>query len=253
MLILNNPYTEAYFNIAAEEYFLKNSKEDFFLLYQNEPSVIIGKHQNLEAEVNLSLVNKSKIKVVRRFSGGGSVYHDLGNINLTFIENNPGIDLDKYVRIITDMLTKLGIQAETDQRRAMFIDGLKISGSAQGIYKNRVLYHATLLFSTDLQYLVSVLEGNPAVLQNIPDEKIYIKSVKSPVTNIREYLKSSLDIKQVKDSILDYMLNLNPDNSLYQFSKKDIWGIGELKRSKYETPEWNLNKTLRHKDSKVYF
>lgn len=241
MLCIHNTYTEAYFNIAAEEYFLKNSSDDIFLLYQNEPSVIIGKHQNPEAEINLEMVQKNKIKIVRRFSGGGSVFHDLGNLNITFIENNGSLNFDKYTRIIIDMLGELGLQVEPDERRALFLDGLKVSGSAQSIYKKRVLFHATLLFSTNLECLTSVLEGNPDALKNIADRKIYVKSVKSPVTNILGYIEAPINLKQIKEFIVDYMVKINPDSKIYQLSDKDISGIEELKEIKYETPIWNYD------------
>ena len=85
MLCINNPYTDAWFNLAAEEYFLHSFQENVFMLWQNEPSVIIGKHQNVWAEVNMDFVRDHRIKVVRRYSGGGAVYHDAGNLNFTFI------------------------------------------------------------------------------------------------------------------------------------------------------------------------
>jgi len=241
MLCIDNIYTNAWFNLATEEYLLKNFSEDIFMLWQNEPSVIVGKYQNVLAEINLDYVQKNNIKVVRRFSGGGTVFHDSGNLNLTFIENNRNVNFDKFTDRIIRLLSKLGIHAETDARRAINIDGLKISGSAQCVHKDRVMYHATLLFSSDLNNLASTLEGDPKQLEDKTDNRIYVKSVKSPVTNIVEHMEKPLDITYFKKYIMDYFLGEKPGNKIYEFDKKDISAIGRLVDSKYATREWNFN------------
>ena len=239
MLCINNTFTDAYFNIAAEEHLLKNVRENVFMLYQNEPSVIIGKHQNINAEVNIDFAGRNDIKVVRRFSGGGSVFHDLGNLNLTFIENGNNLNFDKFTAMMIDMLAAFGIKASSDQRRALNIDGLKISGSAQCVYKNRTMYHATLLFSSDLGSLTTSLDANEDAIANTAGDRIYVKSVKSPVTNIAEHLERPVSIELFKTAIMDYVLNQENRNSIYKFGKQDMFLIGELKAGKYSTEEWN--------------
>lgn len=241
MICINNTHTDAYFNLAAEEYLLKNSSEDIFMLWQDEPSVIVGKYQNVLAEINLDYVQKNNIKVVRRFSGGGTVFHDLGNLNLTFIEHNKNVNFDKFTQRVISLLTKLGIQAEPDVRRAINIDGLKISGSAQCVHKDRVMYHATLLFSSNLDKLVTTLDGDPKQLENKVDKRIYVKSVKSPVTNILEHLDKPLDITYFKKYIMDFFLSEKPGNTIYEFTAQDVSAINFLVKSKYATMEWNFD------------
>ncbi|MBD8390140.1 lipoate--protein ligase family protein [Dysgonomonas sp. BGC7] len=241
MLCINNTYTNAYFNLASEEYLLKNSSDDIFMLWQNEPSVIVGKYQNVWAEINMDFVEKNKIKVVRRFSGGGTVFHDSGNLNLTFIENNKNADFDKFTNRIIALLAQLGIHAESDARRAININGLKISGSAQCVHKDRIMFHATLLFSSDLERLTTTLEGDPEQFDNKADGRIYVKSVKSPVTNILQHLNKPIDIEYFKKYIMYYFLNEKQGNMVYNFREEDVTTISELMNNKYSTKEWNFN------------
>ncbi|WP_029902905.1 lipoate--protein ligase [Prevotella sp. 10(H)] len=240
MLCINNIHTDAYFNLASEEYLLKNFRDDIFMLWQNDPSVIVGKYQNVLAEINLDFVKRNKIKVVRRFSGGGTVFHDLGNLNLTFIEKNDNVNFDKFTKQIITLLSEIGIDAESDERRGININGLKISGSAQCVHKDRVMYHATLLFSSDLSSLADTLNSDPKQMENRTDDRIYVKSVKSPVTNIVQHLAEPWDIKFFKKYILDYFLYQGKKNKLYKFSKEDISAIENLSKHKYATEDWNF-------------
>lgn len=221
------------------------------MLWQNEPSVVIGKYQNAFAEVNFPFAEKKHVKIVRRFSGGGAVYQDAGNLNLTFIENNTNVKFENYTHRILALLATLGIEAETDVRRAININGLKISGSAQCIHKDRVMYHATLLFSSDLSHLSDILNVDaPRQMPDKSDKKIYVKSVKSPVTNLSKHINASFDIDYLKDFILNYFLNENPDNRSYELTEKDITAIQTLANEKYATESWNLggNNTLKNKN-----
>lgn len=240
MVCIDNPYTDAYFNLAAEEYLLEQFPGDVFMLWQNDSSVIVGKHQNVAAEVNLEFARENQIKVVRRHSGGGTVYHDDGNINLTFIENSTHPDFDKYAKRMLDLLARVGIEAYQDERHTLYIDGLKISGCAQFIRKNKVLYHATLLFSSNLTKLAATLDS----LYVAPAEgletkkKHYVKSVKSPVTNISAYLPQPLPLAEFKQQIIrDFLMN---GAVRYAFSSKDLEAIEKLRQEKYITNDWNF-------------
>ena len=200
MLYINNPYTDAWFNLAAEEYLLKNFSDDIFMLWQNEPSVIIGKHQNVWDEINRNYIQEKHIKVVRRYSGGGAVYHDSGNLNITFIQNSKELTSGTFTARLIAFLATFGIRAEADERQALTIDGLKISGSAQSIHKGRILHHATLL-STDLYRL----DDRPqSTAERRPEEKemkpapFYVKSVRSPVTNICTYTRKAVYHRRIQ-------------------------------------------------------
>lgn len=241
MLCIDNTYTDVYFNLAAEEYLLKNFPDDIFMLWQNDLSVIIGKHQNLQTEVNLDFIGEKQIKVARRYSGGGTVYHDSGNLNLTFIESNDHPDFDKYSRQMLEFLSTIGIHAEADERHSLYVDGLKISGSAQYLRKNKVLYHATLLYSSNLNYLASTLESPYAHSGNDEETRPWrhVKSVKSPVTNISGYLTCPMPIDEFKKLIINYFINNGTNNYIYQFSLQDITAIDQLKQEKYATNSWN--------------
>jgi lipoate-protein ligase A len=218
MICINNPYTDPYFNIAAEKYLLRHSAEGVFMMWQNEPSVIIGKHQHVRTEVNLDFADQHRIKIGRRISGGGAVYHDLGNVNLTFIESNKKPDFNKYPQLIIDFLSTIGIHAQPDKRLGLTINGLKISGSAQYIYKDRTLFHASLLFSTDLFVLEKVLDSPET------DPRTYLRSVKCPVTNISEHLSGSMKIEQFKQLIMKHFSGEN-----YLLNNQDIAEIERLK------------------------
>jgi lipoyltransferase and lipoate-protein ligase len=238
MLCIDNRITDVYFNLAAEEYLLKNTRKEVFMLWQNEPAVVIGKHQDIFDEVNTKFANENQIKIARRLSGGGAVYHDLGNLNLTFIETNASVNFDSYVQQLINLLNALGITASADERRGINIHGLKISGSAQSIHKDRVLFHATLLFSSDLQRLTTSLERLPAPEKTQSKRKVTVQSVKSPVTNISRHLSHTISIKEVKEFIINYYTKQKTENKTYAFTTEDIRGIEQLRNIKYATESW---------------
>jgi len=238
MICIDNPHTDTYFNLAAEEYLLKNFSSDVFMLWQNDSSVIIGKHQDIQAEVNLDFARANRINVARRYSGGGAVYHDSGNLNLTFIESNTRPDFSKYTKQILEILSSIGIKAHSDERQSIYIDGFKISGCAQFIRKDKVLFHASLLYSTNLNNLSYLLNGTPTAPEM---DKHYVKSVKSPVTNISDHLQTPLQLTDFKKIILSSLLREQVGNSLYSFSEDDVLAISKLRKEKYSTTNWNYN------------
>lgn len=238
MLCIDNRITDVYFNLAAEEYFLKNSRENVFMLWQNEPSVIIGKHQDIFEEVNTGFADETRIKIARRFSGGGAVYHDAGNLNMTFIETKACADFDEFSDRILALLASLGLEASCDERRGIYIHGLKISGSAQSIHKDRVLFHATLLFSSDLKRLNISLESLPGQKRAGSKRKVAVKSVRSTVTNISEHLPHPIGMEELKSYIIDYYVKENEGSRIYAFTAEDIHDIEYLKSIKYATDSW---------------
>lgn len=205
MKYLLNPSVNPYYNLALDEYAMKHidEKEDFFFLWQNEPSVIIGKNQTTLEEINTSFIEERGIHVARRVSGGGAVYHDLGNLNFTFIitvDRLSQVNFFKYVEPVVQALASIGVKAEVSGRNDILVDGRKISGNAQRLSGNRLMHHGTLLFDENLEDLVAAL--------NVSQDKISSKgskSVRSRVTNIREHLPQDMDIRQFWDALQYYL------------------------------------------------
>ena len=238
MLCIIRHETDPYFNLAAEEYVLKNFERDSFMLWRNEPAIIVGKHQNTLAEINQEYVKENMIKVVRRLSGGGAVFHDLGNLNFTFIasgENHQLVDFRKFTQPILEVLQKLKIEARFEGRNDLTIDGRKFSGNAEHVHKNRVLHHGTLLFSSQMADLSSALKVDPDKFQDKA-----VKSVRSRVTNISEHLKTPLSVLEFRDLVLKHVMESTPGAELYSFTQDDIAAISRLRDEKYITWEWNF-------------
>ena len=190
-----SPFTDIYFHLAAEEYLLKQGNEDIFMLWQDTPSVVIGKHQRLRSEVDQEWAEREQVHIARRFSGGGAVYHDLGNVNLTFIETTARLpEFVTYLQRTLDFLNSMGLMATGGERLGIYLNGLKISGSAQCLYKDRVLYHCTLLYDTDLTALHQALNPEPMVDDETLSSVYAVPSVRSEVTNIRRHLPAGLSL-----------------------------------------------------------
>lgn len=249
MLIIKRHQTNPYFNIAAEEFFLKESTEDIFMLWRNEPAIIVGKHQNTLSEINVDYVKENNIRVVRRLTGGGAVFHDLGNLNFTFIQSgvdHTRNDFRKYTEPILEVLQKLGIDARFEGRNDLTIDGKKFSGNAETVWKNRVLHHGTLLFSATMTDLSQALKVNEAKFQDKA-----VKSVRSRVTNISEHLKEPMDVMQFSELIQDHITEMYPDARFYELSEVDHRLINELVQTKYSTWDWNFGSSPAYNFRKV--
>ncbi len=242
MFCINNTQKDVWFNLAAEEYLLKQTEGNYFMLWQSNPTVVVGKHQDVYREIDLDYTMRQGIQVARRYTGGGAVYHDAGNLNLTFIETTRAADFDKYTTWIMDALTPYGLPLRTDSRRGIYIRNLKISGSAQCIWKDRVLYHATLLFNSDLEKLRSALLSRElqAVVHN-DRKRIYVGSVSSPVTNIADHLSHPVPIDDFRQYLADYFLRREDGHSGYSLTEADKSAIIQLRRQKYMQPRWNYN------------
>ena len=249
MLIIRRHNTDPYFNLATEEYVLKEIPEDSFMLWRNSPSIIVGKHQNTLAEINPEYVKLHNIPVVRRLSGGGAVFHDLGNLNFTFIQTGQPdmlVDFRKFTSPILDVLIKLGIDARFEGRNDLTIEGKKFSGNAEHIWKNRVLHHGTLLFSSEMADLSQALNVDPLKFSDKA-----VKSVRSRVTNISVHLKEPMDVLKFAGLIQEHIILMYPDAKSYDLSNEDHLKITELVRSKYGTWEWNFGYSPNYNYKKI--
>ena len=240
MLYLVSDYKNPYFNIALEEYLFSSDDfgDDIIIVWRNEESIFLGKNQNPYVEIEHSLINNRKIPLLRRISGGGTVYHDLGNVNMTFIQKNvklDKIDFIKYTKFMQKMLDYFGVKATYSDRKDLLVDGKKISGSAQCIRGNKCLYHGTLLFSSNLNNLSEYLNTNKKATSNAT------KSVRSKVTNLNEYI--DMDVEEFMDKIKEYIvLNTEAPNEII-LNDVDLEQINQNTEQIYSKDKWIFEKT----------
>jgi lipoate-protein ligase A len=238
MLCLLPEETDPYYCLSAEEFLLKNYEDDIFMIWQSNDAVVVGKHQNALAEINYRYIRENGIKVARRISGGGTVFHDSGNVNFSFIKHfaSPGgVSFSYFTSPIVCALQELGVNAATSGSNDLVVEGRKISGNAEHIYKNRVLHHGTLLFDSDLKHL-----GN--AIRVIPGKYLgkAVASNRSEVTNISEFLTVSLNKEDFIIFIVKILKTIFPDLVDFQIPENDKVKIRMLSRQKFETPEWQF-------------
>lgn len=244
--VSNNNITDPTINLAMEEYVLKNMPNDdsYFLFYVNRPSIIIGKNQNTIEEVNQEYVEKHNIDVVRRISGGGAVYHDTGNLNFSFITDDDGNsfhNFKKFTEPIVEALKSLGVDAEMSGRNDIQVGQAKISGNAMVKVKSRMFSHGTLILNSDLNEIQNALRVNPAKIKSKG-----IKSVRSRVANIVEFLDEPIDIDTFKKVILKTIFGEADHVEEYKLTDRDWENIEQLSNEKYRTWEWNYGKNPKY-------
>ncbi len=241
MKYLETAKEDPYYNLAYEEYILKNCRDDdYLILWQNENTIVMGLHQNPYEEIDLSKAEELKVNIVRRITGGGTVYHDLGNLNYSYITDwNEGRDVvfGKLLEPVVEAFREYGLEIELKGRNDLLLDGKKISGSAQTLARNRLLQHGTLLIDSDLDLLSSVLR--------VPSDKFQsksVKSVRSRVTNIQNYVSHPIDIREVKKLLRDYWSRSKTFEEV-QLDPQALKQIEKLADEKYRSKEWNFSRS----------
>ena len=241
MRFIKNPNTNPHYNMAFDEYCLESLPidEPVFFLWQNKPSVIVGFNQEVNTEVNLDYLNQQGITLARRVTGGGAVYHDLGNLNYTIVGRSEDLERDypEYASLMMKALQALGVPATISGRNDILVEGKKVSGFAKRVCRNRLMVHGTLMYQVDVDVLTNVLNTSHSKLQSKG-----IASVRSRVANLSDYLPELADIQSFKNRLEDILSNHYADEE-YQLSEEDMANIQCLADEKFSTWEWNYGRS----------
>ncbi|WP_110929033.1 lipoate--protein ligase [Bacillus massiliglaciei] len=243
LFIDNKGITDPQINLAIEEFALRhlNIDETYLLFYINQPSIIIGRNQNTVEEINTDYVEEQGITVVRRLSGGGAVYHDQGNLNFSFITKDDGESFHNFLKFtepVVKALGKLGVKAELSGRNDLMAEGKKISGNAMFATKGRMFSHGTLLFNSEMEHIVSALK--------VKKEKIEskgIKSIRSRVGNIADFMEKSMTIEEFRSFLLKNIFEGTEEIPEYVLTEKDWEKIHEISKERYQNWDWNYGKS----------
>ena len=228
------------YNLALEQVVLEQRREgDWLMLWQNRNTVVVGLNQNTAEEINASFVEAHGITVVRRMTGGGAVYHDLGNLNYSFIRdvgNAEELTIGRFTEPVCRALASLGVQAATSGRNDILVDGKKISGVAQRIVKGRILHHGTLLFNSDPAMIAGALRADPAKFTSKS-----AKSVRSRVGNLRDYLPEGIDLLRFWELLLQ---ELTRDGLIREsLSPDELQAVRTLADEKYRNWDWTYGRS----------
>ena len=238
MYLLESYNTNPYYNLALEQYVFDNldRSHSYFMLWQNDNTIVVGKHQNTAEEINASYVKENNITVVRRLSGGGAVYHDLGNLNFTFITDHIDgqiFDFSTFCKPVAKALASMGVKVEISGRNDMTIDGKKFSGNAMYMKEGRVMHHGTLMFDSNPQIMEQALRVSKDKI-----ESKGVKSVRGRVTNIKPYLSENITMDEFRQALRKFMISEN--NMLpYTLTEQDLQSIHHLQETVYSQWEWN--------------
>jgi lipoate-protein ligase A len=242
-LIDNLKINDPRINLALEEYCLRNLdlENEYLLLYVNEPSVIIGRHQNVLEEINHRFVMEKGIRVVRRISGGGAVYHDYGNLNYSFVrqyEHNTLVNIKGIMHPIVAALNRLGVPGIVNDRNDIIVHGKKISGNAQFSNTKGIIIHGTLLFDSELDSEEKALDVNQTHI-----ESKALKSIRSDVANISSFLETPMDMEGFRNHLCNTMDEIHGGLKVFTLAGKDWDNVYALSEKKYNSWDWNFGKS----------
>lgn len=244
MLLIKNPVHSPAFNLALEEYMLTKMDQEIVSLWRNDNAVIIGYNQNAIEEMDLDYIREHQITVIRRLTGGGAVFHDLGNVNFTFITTQTQGDFNNYEKFtapIQDYLRTLGLDARLSGRNDLVVEDMKISGNAQTVRAGRFLHHGTLLFTLNMSNLVGALRPREIKIQSKG-----IQSVRSRVTNISSHLAEPMDVDQFLQGLEDYLVAHMPDVTARELTAEETAAVQKLVEEKYGTWQWNFGHSPKY-------
>ena len=235
--------TDPCYNLAFEETILKNRREgDYLLLWQNDNAIIIGQNQNAEAEINRGFVETHGIKVVRRMTGGGAVYHDMGNLNYSFITDAGDLEtlsMQRFTDAVVKALAQFGLNAEASGRNDILVEGKKVSGTAQRLMRGRILYHGTLLFDSKPEMVEGALNVDPEKFKSKSS-----KSVRSRIGNIRSFLQQDMELSEFWQQL---KIQFSGDAiTVESLTAEERTEVEKLKAEKYSTWEWNFGRSPKY-------
>ncbi|MGQ9619823.1 MAG: lipoate--protein ligase family protein [Bacteroidales bacterium] len=226
-----------FFNLALEDFLLHERDGEYCLLYFNDPSVIVGRHQVIYRETDIFVAESLKIPIIRRISGGGTVYHDRGNLNFTVIRNSPKgkqVDFALHTRPVIEFLRNEGVEATLSGKSDITVDGLKISGNAEHVYRERVLHHGTLLFDTSLETMNLVIRNTT--------EHYSTKAIESnriPVINLKGKISNINSADELARRMFDYLSEYFREMEIFKLTEEEKADVDSLADSRYRTWEWN--------------
>lgn len=234
--------TDPSYNLAMEQYVFDCLPRDrmYFMLWQNDNAIIVGKYQNTLSEINLEAVERRGIRVVRRLSGGGAVYHDMGNLNFTFITDaasGTALDMKLFCQPVVRTLAALGVHAEVNGRNDITIDGKKFSGNSQYLRQGRVMHHGTIMFNSDLSVVSEALQVDPTKFQTKG-----VRSVRSRVTNVADHLDRPVSLPEFRRILLENILRENPGQP-YPLTPEDLAAVEKLREERYAAWDWNYGQS----------
>lgn len=238
MIFVQNRSDDPYYNLALEEYLLHEADHESVMLWQSRPSVVIGKHQNALGEINYPYVSRNRIPVIRRLSGGGAVFHSPGNVNFTFVLNGEQgklVDFRKYTAPVIDFLVSLGIPARFEGKNDIRINGLKVSGNAEHVFRRRVLHHGTLLYDADLSVLNDSIRVTP---ERYIDKSV--ASVRSKVANVSDFMDAPLPLAEFMTLFSRWLKDyFGPLSGVRELSAREVEIVQALANEKYSQWHWN--------------